>query len=602
MGSDEDSEAALPETESLAQSSTGFDQLGASGRGSSIPFVHRSMLDGISEIFVLFDRDFRIVDVNREAMRLVSQPREAIIGTVYWDAFPGDRPSELGQVYRKAMRDRVPATLEHRYEWYDGHVSWQSTRVYPVDDGGLAILSRDVSERREQERQLRASEARFRAAIDAIHGVLWTNDASGRMVGDQPAWSALTGQTRDAYEGYGWSQAVHPDDAQPTIDAWKLAVAEKRPFTFEHRVRRHDGVWRRFAIRAIPVLDDDSAIREWVGIHTDITESRATETRFRQLAENINDVFYVIEADDERITYISPAYERVWRRSVNELYNDRFAYFDTVHPEDRARLRLAIEQRRAGCDTDLEYRLLFDDGTVTHIRDRSYITTDPDTGKLRVVGIAEDITAAVEALKRQDMLMREIDHRVRNSLAIVGGLLSMQARTAASHETSVALLSASSRVSAIARIHERLYQTSNLEIVEFGEYISDLCQDLAATAGHDGLTFDCQATSLNIPVDQAVPLGLIATELITNACKYGGVAGPAEVIVRLTGTAAQLTLSVSDTGPGVSDTFNPEGRDGLGMQVITALVKQLHGTIILPEPGRKAEFVVTVPLSPESKA
>ena len=103
--------------------------------------------------------------------------------------------------------------------------------------------------------RLRESEQRFRAAIDAVEGILWTNNAAGEMEGEQPGWAALTGQTYDEYQGYGWSRAVHPDDTQPTIDAWKAAVAERRTFVFEHRVRRRDGQWRLFSIRAVPTFD-----------------------------------------------------------------------------------------------------------------------------------------------------------------------------------------------------------------------------------------------------------------------------------------------------------------------------------------------------------
>ncbi|PSJ20154.1 histidine kinase, partial [Halomonas sp. ND22Bw] len=96
--------------------------------------------------------------------------------------------------------------------------------------------------------ELRASEARFRAAVQAVRGVLWTNDAEGRMLGDQPGWSAITGQTRAEYEGYGWADAVHPDDKQPSIEAWNETVRERRTFVHEHRVRSADGSWRPDAI------------------------------------------------------------------------------------------------------------------------------------------------------------------------------------------------------------------------------------------------------------------------------------------------------------------------------------------------------------------
>lgn len=126
------------------------------------------------------------------------------------------------------------------------------------------------------------SEARFRAAVRAVNSLVWTNNARGEMADEQPGWASFTGQTLDQYQDYGWASAVHPEDAQPTVDAWNQAVAEKRSFRFEHRLRRHDGVWRVCSIRAVPVLDEDKHIIEWVGVHTDVTEQREAETTLRK--------------------------------------------------------------------------------------------------------------------------------------------------------------------------------------------------------------------------------------------------------------------------------------------------------------------------------
>lgn len=137
-------------------------------------------------------------------------------------------------------------------------------------------------ERARAEAELRASNERFRAAVQATRGVLWTNDPEGRMVGEQPGWASLTGQARAEYQGYGWSAAVHPEDVQPTIDAWEEAVKKRETFIFEHRVRRSDGQWRLCTIRAIPVTDVSGNVTEWVGVHTDVTDERAAEEALRQ--------------------------------------------------------------------------------------------------------------------------------------------------------------------------------------------------------------------------------------------------------------------------------------------------------------------------------
>lgn len=119
------------------------------------------------------------------------------------------------------------------------------------------------------------SEQRYRALVEAAGQYVWTNSPEGRMEGEQPGWKSLTGQSTSEYEGFGWADAVHPDDAGPTVDAWNRAVAARSMFVFEHRVRRADGNYRMFSIRAVPVLNADGTIREWVGAHTDITKQRA---------------------------------------------------------------------------------------------------------------------------------------------------------------------------------------------------------------------------------------------------------------------------------------------------------------------------------------
>ena len=160
----------------------------------------------------------------------------------------------------------------------------------------LAILAASIDQQRVGS-ELRASEERFRAAVRAVRGVLWTNDPQGRMAGEQPGWAALTGQTRAEYEGSGWADAVHPDDRQASIDAWNRTVAERRTFVHEHRVRAKDGTWRHFAIRAIPVLDGHGTIREWVGVHTDITEQREAEAELRESNEEIQRYAYIVSHD-----------------------------------------------------------------------------------------------------------------------------------------------------------------------------------------------------------------------------------------------------------------------------------------------------------------
>ena len=180
------------------------------------------------------------------------------------------------------------------------------TRASPMRDASGDVvrwlgINTEISRQVEVEQRLTASTERFRAAIGAVQGVLWTNTPEGEMRGEQPGWGALTGQAVEDYQGFGWANAIHPDDAKPTIDAWNKAVAARQPFMFEHRVRRHDGAWLWFSIRAIPAIDDDGSIREWIGVHTDITEQRQAEDDLRQLNETLEQRIRQALSERERV-------------------------------------------------------------------------------------------------------------------------------------------------------------------------------------------------------------------------------------------------------------------------------------------------------------
>lgn len=206
----------------------------------------------------------------------------------------------------------------------------------PIIDGetllGVVLVFRDATTERAAQHALLASEKRFRAAVDAIQGVLWTNTAEGEMRGVQPGWAALTGQQFADYQEFGWANAVHPDDAQPTVEAWKLAVATQKPFVFEHRVKRHDGEWRMFAIRAIPIFTDNGAIREWVGVHTDISDRLRAQELLRE-ANRRKDVFLATLSHELR-NPLAPI-----RNAASLLENT------SLKPEDIERSRLIIARQ-----------------------------------------------------------------------------------------------------------------------------------------------------------------------------------------------------------------------------------------------------------------
>ncbi len=260
----------------------------AAAREAELRAERTEILESMNLAFVAMDADFRILYLNPEAGRLYGLTPEKYLGRTHWEAFPEVNGTQLESNYRRAMTERLPMRFEHFYEPWQ---QWFEINAYPMTGDRLGVFFRDITERKRAEEALHASEERFRTAVSIVSSLIWTNNAEGMMEGEQPGWGSFTGQTRDEYQDYGWAQAVHPDDAQATIEAWRRAVAKRRLFEFEHRVRHRDGTWRLCSIRAVPLLDAAGEVREWVGVHTDITERKRAEANLleaKQAADMAN--------------------------------------------------------------------------------------------------------------------------------------------------------------------------------------------------------------------------------------------------------------------------------------------------------------------------
>jgi PAS domain S-box-containing protein len=133
------------------------------------------------------------------------------------------------------------------------------------------------------EESLRLSEERYRSLIMAIAGIVWTTDAAGQVIEDQPGWRAFTGQTREEIQGAGWLAAVAPDSRQEAVLAWTRAAARGSFYQTEWRLRRRDGEHRWFSIHAAPVRSPDGALREWIGCNIDITDHKRCDEELSRL-------------------------------------------------------------------------------------------------------------------------------------------------------------------------------------------------------------------------------------------------------------------------------------------------------------------------------
>jgi two-component sensor histidine kinase len=200
------------------------------------------------------------------------------------------------------------------------------------------------------------------------------------------------------------------------------------------------------------------------------------------------------------------------------------------------------------------------------------------------------------AVDRQQMLLREVNHRVNNSLQIVSSMLHLQSRSADSAEAQHHLREASSRITAVARAHRQLYRTDEFTTLDLGTYLTQVCSDIAeATPGCVLLVSAPEHVVLE--TDRAITVALLINELITNVAKYAYTEGPCRAWVNVMRLDDCLKVAVRDEGVGLPSDFDIGKSKGLGMRLVTSFTKQLNGTIDLRSGISGTEFSITFPLS-----
>ena len=204
------------------------------------------------------------------------------------------------------------------------------------------------------------------------------------------------------------------------------------------------------------------------------------------------------------------------------------------------------------------------------------------------------------ALERHQFLIKEMNHRVKNSLALVVSMLRLQARENREPEFAQHLEDATLRVAAIARVHEQLYRSSDIERFDIGRYIEAICKDLGASFSQCEILVQAQP-GIVISADRAISSALIVNELVSNAAKHaylGDGPGRVWVDVAATGDGSLFSISVRDEGSGLPEDFEIGKGRGMGARMVGALAEQLDATLAVVPRHPGAEFILTAPLAP----
>ncbi|HVU89314.1 MAG TPA: PAS domain-containing protein [Pirellulales bacterium] len=379
-----------------------------------------------------------------------------------------------------------------------------------------------------------------------------------------------------------------------------------------------DGTIR--SVRVVPLASQQEKtalviardVTDVVRVQEALSES---EQRFRQLAENVREVFWLLNPIDRRLLYVTNAYERIWGRSAKEFYQENRGWFDAVHVDDSDRVKRSFDAALESGSFQAEYRIVRPDGAVRWIRDRAYISRGANGQAARVAGIAEDITEqrnVEDSLRMERKLLKrllDLQERERHLLAceihdgfiqdLVGAKMlveSIRPRLSPEHSCLMARLE-TIECALRKAIGEGRRMVSNLRPMVIDDKgilaaIEYLINERQAEAGPH-MTFSHDVRFSRLPPLLEGTLFRIVQESLTNARRHSQAS---EVHVELAQVDERVVLTIVDDGVGFNRAEVPEGRFGLRGLIERA---RLFGgrADVHSEPGCGTRVWVDLPIS-----
>lgn len=333
-----------------------------------------------------------------------------------------------------SLRRAAPFSTEQRVLGKDGKYRWFLVRYNPLlnEQGGIGrwyVAAFDIEDRkraeweREQSQEalrnaldeIQKSESKLRQVIDAIPALAWCNLPDGPNEFLNKGWREFTGLSPEQSQGWGWHEAFHPEDLPPLMEKWMRMLVSGEPDEIEARLRRHDGVYRWFLIRAAPFRDESGKIVRWYGTSTDIDDRKRAEDALRESAgelrlivDKIPGLISILSASGE-IQIQNHRLLEYFGKTLEEMSNWKES--DIIHPEDLPRINQIFTQGiTAGEPLEYEARFRRFDGVYRWLQARGFPARSDAGSVVRwyfLVTDIDELKRAEEKLRRSETFLAE---------------------------------------------------------------------------------------------------------------------------------------------------------------------------------------------------
>lgn len=481
-------------------------------------------------------------------------------------------------------------------------------------------LETEIAERRRAEDALHESEERYRSLFDFSRDAIvvleppsWTISAANRTFID------MFRITNEAGGCPGLSIRDISPDLQPdgersrdTVERMIGQAIEKGWHFFEWQFVRLDGNdFPGTILLSKCEAGEKSFLQATI---RDVTERKRSqemiemsEEKYRSLVEKTSLGIATVDPGG-RFTYVNTALMNMTGYERDELTGNFF--IDFLHPDDRERILCEFQTgaKNPRDMFDIEFRFLHKNGNVVHLYSTPTVYRYKDT-ILGFNSIILDITERKRAeeqirssLMEKEVLLKEIHHRVKNNFQIIISLINLQSNALKDPILTKMFNDSTNRIRAMALVHEKLYRSDDIAKIDFTSYLKTITEELHSSyaTSLNNPNLHIEADEIHLGLDQAIPCGLIVNELITNALKYAFPERNKNGDIRITlrhSDENQVTLIVSDNGIGLPENIDINTAPSLGLQLVSVLIKQIHGTYSINRSGGTS-WIMTFPISP----